>query len=279
MAGSYALLVAGRGSELPSLASTIEAVNYGTCSTILPDPPALVGDENWDTVSTVDVTMTSGVPLTDSDSNVLNGTNAAMVGNEIIQYATVTPLGGNSYRLSRLLRGRRGTDFYMTGHIAAESFVMLQTGFVRHQVCDESLRGKTVLLKAVTSGGSLGAVSPTSLLITGNEWKCYSPTYVKGTRNGGNDLTVTWIARTRSGGEMVDGGDVNDADAPDTFDVEFLASPGGAVVRTVSGLTSATTLYTAAQQTADGLTPGNPVSLVVYQIGRYLRGWPENATV
>jgi hypothetical protein len=267
------------GANYQSLASTIEAVNYGTCSTILPDPPALVGDENWDTVSTVDVTMTSGVPLTDSDSNVLNGTNAAMVGNEIIQYATVTPLGGNSYRLSRLLRGRRGTDFYMTGHIASESFVMLQTGLVRHQVCDESLRGKTVLLKAVTSGGSLGAVSPTSLLITGNEWRCYSPTYVKGTRNGGNDLTVTWIARTRSGGEMVDGGDVNDADAPDTFDVEFLASPGGAVVRTVSGLTSATTLYTAAQQTSDGLVPGNPVSLVVYQIGRYLRGWPENSTV
>jgi hypothetical protein len=97
-------------------------VNYGTCSTILPDPPALVGDENWDTVSTVDVTMTSGVPLTDSDSNVLNGTNAAMVGNEIIQYATVTPLGGNSYRLSRLLRGvARDGLLHDRAHPAAES--------------------------------------------------------------------------------------------------------------------------------------------------------------
>jgi hypothetical protein len=267
------------GANYQSLASTIEAVNYGTCSTILPDPPALVGDENWDTVSTVDVTMTSGVPLTDSDSNVLNGTNAAMVGNEIIQYATVTPLGGNSYRLSRLLRGRRGTDFYMTGHAGSESFVMLQTGLVRHQVADDSLVNKTVLLKAVTSGGSLGAVSPTSLLITGAEWKPYSPTYVQGSRNGGNDLTVTWLPRTRSGGELRPGGDVNDADAPDRYDVEFLSAPGGSVVRTVSGLTSATTLYTAAQQTSDGLVPGNPVSLTVYMLGKFGRGYPENETV
>jgi hypothetical protein len=267
------------GSNYQSLASTIESCNYGTCSTILPNSPAASEDEVWDVVSTLDVTMTSGVPLTDSDSNVLNGSNAAMVGNEIIQYATVTPLGGNSYRLSRLLRGRRGTDFYMGTHAGGENFIMLQTGLVKHFNTDLSLVGKTVLLKAVTSGQSLGAVSPTSLSITGNEFKCYSPTFVQGTRNGGNDLTVTWLRRTRSGGELRDGGDVDDPDSPDSYDVEFLASPGGAVVRTVSALSVATVIYTAAQQTADGLTPGNPVSLTVYQNGKFGRGYPENSTI
>jgi hypothetical protein len=267
------------GANYQSLASTIESCNYGTCSTILPDPPALVGDENWDTVSTVDVTMTSGVTLTDSDSNVLNGTNAAMVGNEIIQYATVTPLGGNSYRLSRLLRGRRGTDFYMTAHAGSESFVMLQTGLVRHQVADDSLVNKTVLLKAVTSGGSLGAVSPTSLLITGNEFKPYSPAQVTGSRDGPLNLTVQWVRRTRSGGEMRDGGDVDDPDAPDLFDVEILTAPGGSVVRTFSSLSVASVVYSAANQVSDFGSTQSSVNVVVYQRGRFGRGYPEVAVV
>ena len=50
-----------------------------------------------------------------SDLQLLNGRNAALVvdadgGAELIQFRDVTPLGNDIYRLSTLLRGRRGTE-------------------------------------------------------------------------------------------------------------------------------------------------------------------------
>jgi hypothetical protein len=38
------------------------------------------------------------------------------------------------------------------------------------------------------------------------------------------------------------------------------------LLRTISGITAQNTTYTAAQQTADGLTPGNTVYFIVYQV-------------
>jgi hypothetical protein len=167
----------------------------------------------------------------------------------------------------------------MGTHAGGESFIMLQTGLVKHFPTDESLRGKTVLLKAVTSGGTLGAVSPTSLLISGDEWKCYSPTFVQGSRDGPLNLTITWLRRTRSGGEWADMHDVDDPDAPDLYDVEILTTPGGSVVRTFSSLSAATVVYSAANQVSDFGSTQSTVNCVVYQLGRYGRGYLETAAV
>jgi hypothetical protein len=265
------------GANYTSLATTIEPMTFGVCSTILPAPAANIRDEQWDTVSTLDVTMTNGVPLTDSDNNVLNGSNAAMVGTELIQFATVTPLGGSSYRLSRLLRGRRGTDVYMGTHGASENFILIQSGPVSRQGVDESLVSKTVLLKAVTSGQSLGAVSPVSLTISGDEFKCYTPCDLAGTRNMSNDLTLTWNRRTRSGGELKDFVDADMPEASELYQVDIMS--GVTILRSITGITSPTTTYTAVQQLADGLTPGNPVTFQVAEVGRYGLGYEQTATV
>jgi hypothetical protein len=39
---------------------------------------------------------------------VLNGANACLIGNEVIQFQTATLIGDNQYRLSGLLRGQAG---------------------------------------------------------------------------------------------------------------------------------------------------------------------------
>jgi hypothetical protein len=54
---------------------------------------------------------------------------------------------------------------------------------------------------------------------------------------------------------------------------------GVTILRSIAGITSPTTTYTAVQQVADGLTPGNPVTFQVAEVGRYGLGYEQTATV
>jgi hypothetical protein len=101
-----------------------------------------------------------------------------------------------------------------------------------------------------------------------------------GTRDGANNLTLTWLRRTRIGGEWNDLTDVPLGETAELYDLEVLDAPGGAVLRTVAGLSSATYTYTATDQTSDGITPGDSVSVRVYQINATLgQGNPGSATL
>ncbi len=118
-----------------SLIGTLDGQStIGFADTALPDgsPSEEVGNATptWDTTSTVDITLESDglIPLvTMTQAQVRDQRfNWAILGNEIIGFATVTALGGNSYRLSTLLRGLRRT--VPTGHVVGERFVLLYHG-------------------------------------------------------------------------------------------------------------------------------------------------------
>jgi hypothetical protein len=108
----------------------------------------------------------------------------------------------------------------------------------------------------------------------------YSPVHIWGERDGSNNLTITWVRRSRLRAPGIGNGPVPLGEATEAYEIDILdgASPPG-VLRTLTATTSAVN-YTAAQQTADGLTPGDPVSLRVYQISDVRgRGYPGEATV
>lgn len=68
------------------------------------------------------------------------------------------------------------------------------------------------------------------------------------------------------------------SESPLKFDVEFL-NGGGIVVRTKT-VTTETVSYTAAEQTTDGLTPGNLVRMKIYQISATVgRGYVRDVTL
>jgi hypothetical protein len=101
--------------------------------------------------------------------------------------------------------------------------------------------------------------------------------HVAGSRNGANDLAVTWIRRTRLAVPGLGAGPVPLGEATEHYEVDILV--GLAVVRTIA-TTTPTVTYTAAAQTADGLAPGAPVKLAVYQMSDVRgRGHPAVATV
>ncbi len=118
--------------------------------------------------------------------------------------------------------------------------------------------------------------------------RTWAPRNVQGRRNGSNDLTLTWSRRARLGGQLADSVGAQLIETTETYEVDVLDAPGGSVVRTISsGITlgsatdpwSATVTYTASQQTTDGLTPGDPVTVKVYQVGSVGRGFAVEFTV
>ncbi len=266
------------GTTFQTLGSIINPLAYGTVSGVVPAPPANINTARWDTTTVLTVEMVSGVPNTTSDADVLGGANQCMVGPEVIAFTTATPtINANEYQLTRLLRGQRGTDAFWGTHAAGENFILLDADTVVRTNLSESYRGKLLVLKGVPNDGTVATTDPVNLTVTGDEWSCYSPCDVFGSRDGSNNLTAVWKRRTRSGGEMRDMHDVDDPDAPDSYDVDVLS--GVTVVRTFAALSAATVTYSAANQTSDGFTPGNPITLTVYQNGKYGRGYPTTATV
>jgi hypothetical protein len=59
------------------------------------------------------------------DERVLAGANAALIGDEILQFAIAELVGPARYRLSRLLRGQRGTEHEVKSHPEGSRFVLL----------------------------------------------------------------------------------------------------------------------------------------------------------
>jgi hypothetical protein len=265
------------------LDAIVDGVRWGAAANALGAP---VSPWSWDEVNTLTVWMMSGEPESATDLEVLNGTNLAVLLTpstgtlELIQWRDAVQNTNGSWTLSRLLRGRRGTEDGSTNRAAGDVFIILDDEAARLR-----LQSPVSLLSATRYYRLRGQfdVPATATVITkasrGRAERPYAPVHITGTRDQSNNLTVTWVRRTRVGGELRDlTGDVPLGEASETYEVEFLN--GNTVVRTVTSLTSPTVTYSATQQTTDGITPGNPVGVRVYQMSALVgRGIPGSRTV
>jgi hypothetical protein len=60
-----------------------------------------------------------------TDLEVLDGANLLLVGQEIVQFANAEQVGASEWRLSRLLRARRGTQWAMSTHQVGDVVLVL----------------------------------------------------------------------------------------------------------------------------------------------------------
>lgn len=232
----------------------------GTAVTALASgPTAVFDDANSVTVSLLgSATLQSVTQLA-----VLNGANAALVGNEIIQFTTATLVEPSKYTLTGLLRGRLGTDWAINSHVAGENFVLLD-GKINRFSSANNLIGLSRTYKCVSFGATLTQTAAQDFLYTGVALKPYSPVHIAGSRDGSGNLSVSWVRRTRLGGDWRDGVDVPLNETTEAYEVEILN--GVNVARTLSGLTSAAATYSAAQQVIDFGSVQSSVSVRIYQL-------------
>ena len=244
---SASLYEATDGVNYSFEASSSLNTTFGFATTILAAPRS---PWTWDNVNTLTLKLTTGSFAGATALAVLNGANAVMVGNELIQFTTPTVNPDGTVMLSGLLRGRRGTEWACGTHAANELVIMPATGFERIPQSLAQALNKVLDFKAVTTGATLTATPGVeTLTIVGNDLKPYAVTWVRSSRNTGGSVTIQWTRRTRVGWSNLAQDPVPLSEDSEQYSIDIL-NGSGAVVRTIT-TTSPIAFYSATDQTTD----------------------------
>lgn len=238
------ILRVGTSSEDSLLAETYTPATIGACLTALANAAAQVIDRTH----TLDVSLLGNAELASvTEAAMLDGANLALVGDELIQFASVQLLAPGKYRLGTLLRGRLGTEHAMASHVASERFVLLNEAIIPITLPANALQ-QSWHFRAVTAGTPLSIGTETSVTITGASLKPLSPVHVRATKDGSNNVTFSWIRRARIDGGMRDYIDVPLMEQAELYEIRVYS--GGNIIRSWQ-VNTASQVYTSAQQVSD----------------------------
>ena len=237
------------------------------------------------------VDLASGVLQSVTDIALFGGANVlaaeAAAGQwEVLQAGNAELIAPGRYRLTRLLRGQRGTETAMGNPALAGSRVVIvdtsvsilpvaqsdiglpwnwRIGPASRPVSDASYAASTF----APSGTGLRPFSACQVV---QPWR---------TARSPGDLTIGWIRRSRAmAADSWEAAEVPLAEDSEAYVVEIL---DGATVKRTLSTTATSALYTAAQQVTDWgapLGPGNSLDIRIYQLSALIgRGAPRTITL
>jgi len=245
----------GTTYDLTTISNT--EIFVGTTTDVLEDGKTNV----WDTISRVNISMLNGTPVSDTDTNVMAGSNQAYINGEIIAFANASLISGTTYRLSRLLRGLYGTDHYTSAQTAGSDIFLLSSTF-EAVTLDSSFRDVAVPHKIVGFGNNVEETAITSFTGTSLGLDPLAPVHIKGSRSAGA-WVITWIRCNRVEFEWVDSTDIPMSESSELYDVDIY--DGASVVRTYSNRTSETVTYPASTQITDFGAWQDTLTIEVFQ--------------
>lgn len=226
----------------------------------------------WDDTTTITVVLRQGtLSNAASDLAVQNGDNWCKVGDEVIGFRYASLIAPLTYQLTRLLRGRAGTEPNVASHLTNELFVVLDNTITRLDVSLADIN-KPVKYKIVTVGSDISKataidVSPYGLNL--RPWRVAQPTAVRNLP-AVNDWKVNWIERPRFYNGLRDYTEiVHDADWAG-FAVAIM-DPGGTVLRTATTV-SPEFVYTAAMQVTDFGSVQTTIKISIVQLSTIVGG-------
>lgn len=160
------------------------------------------------------------------DAALLGGANLAVAGDEVLQFGHAEPLGGRRWRLTRLLRGRFGTEDAMAKPAAGRGFalisdpaLMLLPGGVQ--------AGARVLVQGIADDAPL--VVP--IADVGRAQRPLAPVHLKAQWQADGGLLLDWVRRSRLGAGWNDLVDAPLDERDERYAVTLSAS-GNAVIQT-----------------------------------------------
>lgn len=244
----------------------VQVIRRGsTMGRVLSAVPAGVSDV-WDEVTTIDVYLPAGQLENVRHEQVYAGRNRFALGNEIIAARTCTLIDERTYRLSGLIRGMRGTS--PEAHSEETPLVWLNGEGIEFIPVNLSSVGLFRSYRLVNSGDPVGDQPIHFFTPDGRNVRPMAPTDVIGSRDVSNNLTVTWTRVTRAIVSLFSIQNIPLMEPYEAYEADVM--DGSTVLRTISS-TTASLSYSAAEQTSDGLTPGDPVTLRLYQFSDLLR--------
>jgi len=205
--------------------SAIAETVMGKSLTALADGQSLL----FDTLNALEVELVDEAHWLQSceDSALVDGANLAVLGSELFQFGLAEPIGPGRFRLSRLLRGRRGSEWAMPGHQSGEAFALLQPSTLRAIEVPQAMVGAMVEVTAYGLGDAAG--TRIGKVAAGEALRPPSPVRPRA-ELGPSGLTITWIRRSREGFAWLDGIDSPIGESSERYRVTVEGSAGAAQI-------------------------------------------------
>lgn len=231
---------------------------------------SFAGGNVVDELSTVDVLVPGQTLVSVTRAELLSGENAALLGDELIGYGTATLITTGKYRLSSLLRARRGTAAAMSTHVSGERFVLLDSSTIRRLELEVSSIGVARYYKAPAFGTRLAQAAALPFTSTGASLEPLAPVHLGGGRDASGNVAISWVRSTRFNPEWRDRADAALGESSEQYQVEVWDSGYATLKRTLPTSTTYYTTpaatYSAADQTTDFGGTQSTVYVRVYQI-------------
>ena len=174
---------------------------FGVCDTALADWPGALVDE----AGGVTVNVGAGELSSITHAQLLSSTaNAALVGDELVQFRQATLISAGVYRLAGLRRGLRGTERFKTTHVAGERFVLLSADSVRRIRLETFELNAARFYRTVTLGRALSSGDDESLTSTGQSLSPLAPVDVRAERAAGTVSVLLHFNGTNGSGVFTD---------------------------------------------------------------------------
>ncbi|MCC0043475.1 MAG: glycoside hydrolase TIM-barrel-like domain-containing protein [Brucellaceae bacterium] len=236
------------------------------------DAPLAPGFEGrFDNASIVDVTLYSGELSSTADPNLLNGANAAAVQSnsgawEVLQFANAEEIGPSQWRLTRLLRGQRGSGAALKAGVDAGARFVLLDAAVAAAGLNSAEVGLTLNWQVGPLGSDFAGPAFANATLAGGERALtpLSPVHLDMVLNSGGDAEFTWVRRDRLAADTSWTGALPLSEDDESYLIS-VAAPGGSAVRTKT-VTSAAWTYAAAEIVADFGSPPAEIELTVQQL-------------
>ena len=130
------------------------------------------------------------------DPALFRGANLVMVGGELLQFGVAEPVGPATWRLSRLLRGRAGTEAAMV-HSAGAPFILLDDPalLVLPEAIAGLAEGGEAVLQWVPRGGT--SLTEIAFASVGQALRPLAPAHGQIRPGDDGGVTIEWIRRSR----------------------------------------------------------------------------------
>jgi hypothetical protein len=237
----------------------------------------------FDRINTLTVTLYHGTLLSVPDTALFAGANIIAVQNpsgewELVQFAQAELIATNIWRLSRLLRGRQGSEQAMASPVPAGARVVLLDEAVQQIPLTTA---EALLPHSYTYGPQSKSLADPAFQTVTTRFTAAglippAPCAIRHRWNEAGDLTFSWHRRDRSPAANSLLLSETPTSDPILFDLEILSA--GVIVREAADLPQNSYVYTAALQAADFSSQRpNPLIIRVRQKPS-VTGWGRPAT-
>ena len=193
-------LSGGAGAQWEAIGGTAAPAVIGTVVVAAGQASALIEDR----VSQLVIDLAHAeLALADASVEALDaGANVAMVGDELIQFGHAEPMGDGFWKLTRLWRGRRGTEDAIDAGVSGDRFVLLERDSLAFR---DGIAAGGVQRVMATGVGDMTPVEQ-AVTITGRSSTPPAPVALRAERVAGGRI-LRWTRRSRAGWRWSDGTD------------------------------------------------------------------------